>query len=61
MAQQKKGPKSLDNLMMSYADLTSSSKGSSFKGPPMKEVKVNKPAGTRYSFSLDLDFGQKWF
>ena len=45
MATQKKSQNSLDNLMMAYTDLSSNSKGSSFKGPAMKDVKVQKAEG----------------
>ena len=33
---------SIDNLMMTFADLSASNKGSSFKGPALKDVKVQK-------------------
>lgn len=39
MAQQ---GKNLDSLMMAYADLSGGNRGSSFKGPPLKEVKIEK-------------------
>ena len=39
----------LDNLMMAYADLSGGKKGgSSFKGPALKDVKVEKPQGPSY-------------
>ena len=37
--------------MMAYADLSGSSRGSSFKGPPLKEVKVSKPAAPAFTAS----------
>ena len=46
--QQKKSQNSLDNLMMAYTDLSSNSKGSSFKGPAMKDVKVQKAEGPSF-------------
>ena len=49
MATQKKSQNSLDNLMMAYTDLSSNSKGgSSFKGPAMKDVKVQKAEGPSF-------------
>ena len=39
----------LDNLMMAYADLSGGKKGaSSFKGPALKDVKVEKSQGPSY-------------
>ena len=35
-----KPQQTLDNLMMAYADLSGPGKGSSFKGPPVKDIKV---------------------
>ena len=54
MAQQQGN--SLETMMMAYADLSGSGRGSSFKGPPLKEVKVNKqpaPAFTTSSKARD--------
>ncbi len=54
MAQQQGN--SLETMMMAYADLSGSGRGSSFKGPPLKEVKVNKqpaPAFTASSKARD--------
>jgi hypothetical protein len=42
MAQQKGN--NLESLMMAYADLSGGNRGSSFKGPPLKEVKIEKAA-----------------
>ena len=46
MAQQKGN--NLDSLMMAYADLSGGNRGSSFKGPPLKEVKNDKPAAPAF-------------
>ena len=45
---QKNSQNSLDNLMMAYADLSGGAKGSSFKGPALKDVKVQKPQGPSF-------------
>ena len=39
---QRKSQNSIDNLMMAYADLSTGGKGSSFKGPALKDVKIQK-------------------
>ena len=39
-----KPQQTLDNLMMACADLSGPGKGSSFKGPPVKDIKVNSKA-----------------
>ncbi len=39
---QSKSKSSLDSLMMSYADLSTPSRASTFKGPALKDVKVSK-------------------
>ena len=44
---QKPPQNSLDNLMKTYADLNSSGK-SSFKGPALKDVKVQKSSATAF-------------
>ena len=49
MAQQKGN--ALDDLMMSYADLNASKVGSTFKGPALKDVRVEKPSGPSYQSS----------
>ena len=45
---QKPGKNSIDNLMMSFADLSGSNKASSFKGPALKDVKVQRSAKTSF-------------
>ena len=40
---------SLDNLMMTFADLSASNKGSSFKGPALKDVKIQTKSKTKNS------------
>ena len=45
---QKNSQNSLDNLMMAYADLSGGAKGSSFKGPALKDVKVQKSQGPSF-------------
>ena len=45
---QKNSQNSLDNLMMAYADLSGGAKGSSFKGPALKDVKVQKSTAASY-------------
>ena len=47
MAQQKGN--NLESLMMAYADLSGGARGSSFKGPPLKEVKVAKQAAPAFT------------
>lgn len=42
------GKESLDKIMMAYADLTSNPKGSSFKGPALKDVQVKKSSGPSF-------------
>ena len=39
---------SLDNLMMTFADLSASNKGSSFKGPALKDVKIQKSTAASF-------------
>jgi hypothetical protein len=38
----------LDSMMMAYSDLSCSSKGSSFKGPPVKDIKVQKASAPSF-------------
>ena len=40
--------KAIDDLMMSFADLNSTKKGPGFKGPAMKDVKVERAAGPSF-------------
>ena len=39
---------SLDNLMMTFADLSAANKGSSFKGPALKDVKIQKSTAASF-------------
>ena len=48
MAQKGKPQQALDNLMMACADLSGPGKGSSFKGPPVKDIKVQKAAAPSF-------------
>lgn len=41
----------MDSLMMAYADLKEQSKGSSFKGPALKDVKVAKTQAPTFKVS----------
>ena len=43
-----KPQQTLDNLMMAYADLSGPGKGSSFKGPPVKDIKVHKASTSAF-------------
>jgi hypothetical protein len=38
----------LESLLMAYTDLSGSGRGSSFKGPPLKEVKIEKAAAPAF-------------
>ena len=46
-----RGKSSLDNLMMAYTDLSTPGKGSSFKGPALKDVQVSKAAKPSFQTS----------